>query len=69
MRFVQASSSEIFGASAVSPQHENTAIAPINPYGAAKASAHLPVRVARPRGPFPSHALLYTPPRPTRPLR
>lgn len=68
VRFVQASSSEIFGASAVVPQNESTPIAPINPYGAAKASAHLLVRVARSRGQFASNAILYNHESPQRPL-
>ena len=41
VRFVQASSAEIFGEPAASPQTEDTAIRPVNPYGAAKAFAHL----------------------------
>ncbi len=49
VRFVQASSAEIFGDPAVSPQDERTPIAPVNPYGAAKAYAHLMVDVYRRR--------------------
>ena len=40
IRFCQASSSEIFGRTAASPQNEQTPLAPCNPYGAAKALAH-----------------------------
>ena len=39
VRLVQASSAEIFGEPATSPQTEDTAIRPVNPYGAAKAAA------------------------------
>src|SRR6478735_1391513 len=41
VRFVQASSAEIFGEPERSPQDESTPIRPLNPYGAAKAYAHL----------------------------
>ena len=68
VRFVQASSSEIFGAPDVSPQNESTPIRPINPYGAAKANAHHLVRVARARGQFASNAILYNHESPDRPL-
>jgi GDPmannose 4,6-dehydratase len=68
VRFVQASSSEIFGTSAIVPQDENTPIAPVSPYGAAKASAHLLGRVARSRGQFASNAILYNHESPQRPL-
>jgi len=49
VRFVQASSAEIFGDPAVSPQDESTPVRPVNPYGAAKAYAHLVVDVYRRR--------------------
>jgi GDPmannose 4,6-dehydratase len=39
-RFYQASSSEVFGQPHESPQTENTAFRPRNPYGTAKAYAH-----------------------------
>jgi GDPmannose 4,6-dehydratase len=39
-RFLNAASAEIFGAPAQVPQSEETPIAPITPYGAAKAFAH-----------------------------
>ena len=67
VRFVQASSSEIFGASNVVPQNESTAILPVSPYGAAKAYAHLMVRIARSRGQFASNAILYNHESPERP--
>ncbi len=59
VRFVQASSAEIFGEPATSPQTETTAIAPLNPYGAAKAFAHLSARVFRQRDLHVSSAVLY----------
>jgi GDPmannose 4,6-dehydratase len=40
-RFLNAASAEIFGAPAQVPQSEQTPIAPITPYGAGKAFAHL----------------------------
>ncbi len=40
-RFFQASTSEIFGATAGMPQNEATVPAPQNPYGVAKLAAHL----------------------------
>lgn len=46
-RFFHASSAEIFGVPTVSPQTEETNIAPVNPYGCAKAFAHQLVRVYR----------------------
>jgi GDPmannose 4,6-dehydratase len=68
VRFVQASSSEIFGASSVVPQNESTPILPVSPYGAAKAYAHLLGRVSRLRGQFASNAILYNHESPERPL-
>ncbi|GAB3512580.1 GDP-mannose 4,6-dehydratase [Amycolatopsis cihanbeyliensis] len=41
MRFYQASSSEMFGNAAETPQHETTPPRPRSPYGAAKAYGHL----------------------------
>lgn len=68
VRFVQASSSEVFGAADVIPQNEATPLAPVSPYGAAKAYAHLVVQVARGRGQFASNAILYNHESPERPL-
>ncbi|QSR32829.1 GDP-mannose 4,6 dehydratase [Nocardioides sp. S5] len=59
VRLVQASSAEIFGEPAESPQTESTPVAPLNPYGAAKAFAHLSARVFRQRGLHVSSAILY----------
>ena len=46
-RFFHASSSEIFGSPSKSPQTEETAMAPVNPYGCAKAFATQMVRIYR----------------------
>ena len=67
VRFVQASSAEIFGDPATSPQDENTPIRPVNPYGAAKAYAHLMVEVHRRRDLHAVSAILYNHESPRRP--
>lgn len=46
-RFFHASSSEIFGQPTESPQTEETAISPVNPYGCSKAFATHMVRIYR----------------------
>lgn len=46
-KFLQISSSEIFGRPLASPQNENTPLAPVTPYGVAKAFATHMVRVYR----------------------
>jgi GDPmannose 4,6-dehydratase len=46
-RFFHASSSEIFGSPAQAPQDETTPVAPVTPYGCAKAMATQMVRIAR----------------------
>ena len=69
VRFVQASSAEIFGEPATSPQHEETPVRPVNPYGAAKAYAHLSAGVARKRGQHVSSVVLYNHESPRRPER
>ncbi|MBU4215235.1 MAG: GDP-mannose 4,6-dehydratase [Actinobacteria bacterium] len=69
VRVVQASSSEIFGRPTRSPQDENTPVAPISPYGAAKAYAHLSGAVYRERGLPVSTAILYNHESPLRPTR
>ncbi len=65
--FVQASSAEVFGSPAQSPQTEATPIAPTNPYGEAKAAAHLAVAEARARGLHAVAAVLYNHESPRRP--
>ncbi|GCD90678.1 GDP-mannose 4,6-dehydratase [Nocardioides sp. LS1] len=67
VRFVQASSAEIFGQPATTPQDERTPIRPVNPYGAAKAYAHLMVDVYRHRGLHAVSAILYNHESPLRP--
>jgi len=66
--FVQASSAEMFGSAAEVPQNENTPIAPINPYGAAKSYAHHLVGVYRRRGLEASSCILFNHESPRRPL-
>jgi GDPmannose 4,6-dehydratase len=68
VRVVQAASAEIFGNPANSPQDESTAIAPVTPYGAAKAYAHHMVGVYRGRGLHAVSAILYNHESPRRPL-
>lgn len=65
--FVQASSAEIFGQPAVSPQDESTPVRPVNPYGAAKAHAHHLVGMYRARGLPASSLILYNHESPRRP--
>lgn len=45
--FVNASSAEIFGASTHAMQNEDTPIAPVSPYGVAKAAGHAVVKLTR----------------------
>jgi GDPmannose 4,6-dehydratase len=65
-RIVQASSAEIFG-EAAGLQSELTPIAPVTPYGAAKAFAHQLSRVYRGAGASISTAILYNHESPRRP--
>jgi GDPmannose 4,6-dehydratase len=59
-RFFHATSSEIFGRPALSPQTEATPMAPINPYGCAKAFATQMVRIYRDsHGMFAVNGILY----------
>lgn len=64
---VQASSAELFGNPATSPQDESTPIAPVTPYGAAKAYAHHMARVYRGRGLHAATVILYNHESPRRP--
>jgi len=67
VRLVQASSAEIFGLPDRSPQDEETPVRPVNPYGAAKAFAHLMVEVYRHRGLHAVSLVLYNHESPRRP--
>lgn len=69
VRFVQASSAEIFGEPATSPQDESTPIRPVNPYGASKAYAHVMVGVMRSRDLHAVSAILYNHESPRRPAQ
>ena len=69
IRFLQASSAEVFGDPVSVPQDEDTAHAPVTPYGAAKDFAHTMVQVYRRRGMFASAAILYNHESPRRPRR
>src|SRR3954453_7491426 len=55
-RFYQASSSEIFGEPVETPQSEETSLAPLTPYGVAKAYAHFITRSYRRRYGFHASA-------------
>lgn len=67
VRLLQASSSEIFGISSEELQSEATRIAPVSPYGAAKAFGHQLVSIYRERGLHASSAILYNHESPRRP--
>jgi GDPmannose 4,6-dehydratase len=70
VRFYQASSSEIFGDPAETPQTETTPLAPITPYGVAKAYAHFSARSYRYRyGLYACSGILYNHESPRRPLK
>ena len=58
VRFLQASSAEVFGDAVSSPQHESTPRMPVTPYGAAKSFAQEMVAVYRARGMLASSAIL-----------
>src|SRR5438876_179635 len=69
IRFYQASSSEIFGEPVETPQTERTPLAPLTPYGVAKAYAHFITRSYRRRyGLHASAGILYNHESPRRPL-
>ena len=69
IRFYQASSSEIFGEPREVPQVEETPLAPVTPYGVAKAYAHFITRSYRRRyGMHASSGILYNHESPRRPL-
>jgi len=69
VRLYQASSSEIFGEPQEVPQTERTPLAPVTPYGVAKAYGHFIVRSYRRRyGLHASCGILYNHESPRRPL-
>ena len=69
IRVYQASSSEIFGEPAESPQTEETPLAPVTPYGVAKAYGHFIAHSYRRRyGLYVSCGILYNHESPRRPL-
>ena len=67
VRVLQASSAEIFGSATDVPQNEATAVAPVSPYGAAKALAHQMAWIYRSRGLFVGTCILYNHESPLRP--
>lgn len=67
VRFVQASSAEMFGTAARSPQGPDTPIRPANPYGAAKAYGHHMAGVYRARGLHVASVILFPHESPRRP--
>ena len=68
-RFYQATSSEIFGEPIEAPQSEMTPLAPISPYGVAKAYAHFLVQSYRKtHGLYACSGILYNHESPRRPL-
>ena len=67
VRFLQASSSEIFGQPEAEPQDERTPVRPVSPYGSAKAFAHHQVGVYRGRGLHAATAILFNHESPLRP--
>ena len=69
IRFYQASSSEMFGATNESPQNESTPLRPHTPYGVAKTYAHLMVASYRERyGMHASAGISYNHESPRRPF-
>jgi GDPmannose 4,6-dehydratase len=65
---LQASSGEIFGHAAVSPQDESTPVRPVSPYGGAKAYAHHMAGVYRGRGLHVATCIFFNHESPRRPL-
>ena len=67
VRFINASSAEIFAATREVPQNEATPLAPNSPYGGAKAFAHVMADTFRSNGLWVSNAILYNHESPLRP--
>jgi GDPmannose 4,6-dehydratase len=68
VRFVQASSAEIFGDATEAPQTEETPLRPSSPYGVSKVFAHQLVGLYRSQGMHASSLILYNHESPRRPL-
>jgi GDPmannose 4,6-dehydratase len=68
-RFVQASSAEVFAGCGRTAIDESCPVSPVNPYGAAKALAHLSVGMYRERGVHASSLVLFNHESPRRPVR
>src|SRR4051812_40082047 len=66
-RVVQASSAEVFADAGEDTIHENSRVAPVNPYGVAKAAAHQAVGMYRRRGLHASSVILFNHESPRRP--
>ena len=66
-RFFQASSAEVFGPDALSPQNEDTPHRPANPYAESKSRAHAATAAAREAGLFACVGILYNHESPLRP--
>lgn len=69
VRLVQASSGEIFAGDGSGPVTETSPIGPVNPYGVAKAVAHLAVGMYRGQGVHASSLILFNHESPRRPER
>ena len=67
IRFVQASSGEVFAGAGAAPVTEGSPVSPVNPYGTAKAAAHLAVGIYRARGLHASSLVLFNHESPRRP--
>ncbi|MFN4000518.1 GDP-mannose 4,6-dehydratase [Microcella sp.] len=68
VRVVNASSAEVFGRAAEQPQTASTPIAPVTPYGAAKALGHRLVQMYRETGVPAANGILFNHESPRRPL-
>jgi GDPmannose 4,6-dehydratase len=68
VRFVQASSAEVFGDATEVPQTESTPLQPSSPYGVAKVFAQQQVGLYRAQGMHATSLVLYTHESPRRPL-
>jgi GDPmannose 4,6-dehydratase len=69
VRFVQASSGEVFAGAGPAPITERSPVSPVNPYGTAKAAAHLAVGIYRARGLHASSLVLFNHESPRRPAQ